>query len=1021
MLAWGRPEWGAPRVSLEASLHGIQDLSDLPRLVAALGHAPLYEPAPRLLGRARLATVGPAVAVGRIGAFPWFAVPAPQPERAAQSLARRLGARGRIAGVIALDTAGRRLALAVGLEGTPSLCLDLDHPSASAVASLARMAGGAEGGALAYAAKAAEALSTESAGKRFFAQFKLVLESITTALPHNLAWEDRHAFALLQLTRVLFLYFIQAKGWLGGRERFMGEEVDRCLARRNSVHRHLLQPLFFGTLNRPIAERGRLAARFGAVPFLNGGLFEPHPLERLVKRDIPNEVWRVAFDRLFERFHFTVAEGSPAGEIAPDMLGRVFEGVMAPDVRRASGTFYTPAALVATMIDTALAAMVAARLGCSQSAAERKLDCGDDRASAAISGITILDPAVGSGAFLLGALERLVAIIHRKGEEEAARRRWILQHSLFGVDRSAAAVRLAELRLWLAVVAGEKADRPSRVRPLPNLDCLIRQGDSLFEPAGCGASLGGPSETLARQVAGIRPGIVIAHGPSKRPLVRELQRLEARIATEAFADSESRIRDQVMECLRVARARDLFGQPNGLDPALRARVCQLRAELRAVRTARRTLIKERELPWFHYQSHFPDIFAAGGFDLVVGNPPWLRAEEIPREQRQRLADRFRWWRGGSGFGNRPDLSVAFLERAFELVKPGGIVALLVPAKLATASYGTAARHALAATVTLISIANLTHHPAAAFDATVYPLAVVARRAVAPRAHGVHTSLGTKKGEVIAQSRLGGGGPWILMGGRAQRVAASLGREHPLLRDSVACHLGLKTGANALFLNPPAPIEAHLIRHAIRGRDVAPFHAESRVRLLFTHGADGAPLPTLPTAAAAHLAPHLETLRARADFVGGAPWALFRTRAATSRHRVIWADLSRDLAAAALTGRNDRGLVPLNTCYVAAVESSAEAERLVSWLNCSWIRAAARLSAVPAASGYARFAGTTIGALPLPPGVLRDSQLERIAIAARGGTLVQDELDDLTARHLGLSAPEQDALRSLVASRATSYC
>jgi hypothetical protein len=494
--------------------------------------------------------------------------------------------------------------------------------------------------------------------------------------------------------------------------------------------------------------------------------------------------------------------------------------------------------------------------------------------------------------------------------------------------------------------------------------------------------------------------------------------METRIAAEVFIWNESRIRDQITECLRIARARDLFGHRHGLDPALRARVCDLRVKLSAVRTARRTLVKDRELPWFHYQSHFPDIFAAGGFDLVVGNPPWLRAEEIPRAQRQRLADRYRWWRGGSGFGNRPDLAVAFLERAFELVKPGGVVALLVPAKLATASYGTAARHALAATATLISLADLTHHPAAAFDATVYPLAVVARRAMAPRMHGVHTSLETDKGEVIAQSRLRGGGPWILAGGRARRVVASLGREHPVLRDRVACHLGLKTGSNALFLNPPITIESHLIRHAIRGRDVAPFHAESRVRLLFTHGADGGPLPTLPSAAAAHLAPHLETLRARADFAGGVPWTLFRTRAATSRHRVVWADLSRNLAAAALTDRNDRGLIPLNTCYVAVVDSGAEAECLVSWLNCSWIRAAARLSAVPAASGFARFAGATIGALPLPPGVLRDSQLERIAIAARAGTRVQDELDDLTARHLGLSAPEQDALRSVVASRAT---
>ena len=416
----------------------------------------------------------------------------------------------------------------------------------------------------------------------------------------------------------------------------------------------------------------------------------------------------------------------------------------------------------------------------------------------------------------------------------------------------------------------------------------------------------------------------------------------------------------------------------------------------------------------------PTRAARYGFARVVGNPPWLRAEEIPADQRLRLADRYRWWRGGSGFGNRPDLSVAFLERAHELVKQGGIVALLVPAKLASASYGTAARHALAAMATLVTVADLTDDRDAAFDATVYPLAIIARRAVPPRGHGVQTTLPACKRAVVPQSGLQSGGPWILTGGHARRVLAALSREYPLLRDSVTCHLGLKTGANSLFLNPPETVEANLVRHAVRGRDVAPFRVRSCVRLLFTHRADGAPLERLPTGAAAHLAAHLEVLRARSDFAGGAPWTLFRARAATCDHRVIWADLARKLAAAALTARDDRDLIPLNTCYVAVLESKAEADRLASWLNCIWIRVAARARAVPAASGFARFAASTIGGLPLPHRVLGDSALDRIAIAARGGKQVQNELDDLTADLLGLSAPEQGALRSLVGSRPASH-
>lgn len=1004
-------------MELDGVLRSLRALEDLPRLVAALGHLPLYEAVPSLTGRQQRGIDGPAVVVGKAGRFPWFAVSSPAPDRAANGLARRLGGRGRIAGVLALDAAGRLLAVSVALEGSPTLTIDLDRPSPAALASLGRIAGMGEGGALAYASRVVHALATEDAGRRFFREFSATLDHVTAALPATTDPEDRRGFVLLQLTRVLFLYFVQAKGWLAGREQFLAEEVDRCLAAKKHIHRDLLRPLFFGTLNRPIHERGRAAVRFGAIPFLNGGLFEPHPLEQRLRRDIPNTAWREAFDRLFERFHFTVSESAPGGGIAPDMLGRVFEGVMSPATRRASGTFYTPAALVVKMVQAAIVAAVAPRLDCSESEAGRLLDSGNARAAAAVAGLTILDPAVGSGAFLLGALDRLAFIARLAGGDESERKRRILQRNLFGVDRSATAVRLAELRLWLAVIAEDRSDRPSRVRPLPNLDCLIRQGDSLFEPAGCGTRVGRPSADVANRVGELRQGIVTAVGRAKRPMVRELREMESRAAAESFAAAEEAIRVEIAECLHAARARDLFGDRHGLDAQLRARIGACRNELRSVRAARRTVARERELPWFHYQSHFPDVFACGGFDLVVGNPPWLRAEEVPREQRDRLAERYRWWGRGCGWGNRPDLSVAFLERAFELAKPGGTVALLLPAKLGSASYGAVARHALASTTTLIRVADLTTDPDAAFDATVYPLALVARREAAPAGHRVATSLAGERGGV-PQSKLRGGGPWMLTGGRAQRILAALAREHPRLGDSISCHLGLKTGANGIFLDPPDAIEPELVRRAIRGRDVHPFRAVSGARLLYTHGRDGRPLPALPRAAAAHLAAHENALRARADFLGGPPWALFRTRAATASHRVVWADLGRELRAAALTDAEDREMVPLNTCYVAVAESKAEAERLAAWLNSTWIRVAARMGAVPAAGGFVRFAGNTVGRLPLPTSALCDSRLDTLAVAARGGTPVQHDLDNLTAQHLALSAADQDALRSLVGAGAT---
>jgi hypothetical protein len=989
-------------VDLTETLKSVRTLEDLPAFAAALGSQPLWDPVP--------GAREPTVVVGCRGAFPWYAVAGARAGHAAEALARRVAARGRICGALGLDPCLRRLTVAISLSGASRLALDLDSPEPTAVAKLRRLASGGPAGAAAFAAYAADVLGGESVGLRFFRQFRDTLERMAAGFPGPLAGADRHALALLQLTRVLFLYFVQARGWLAGNTRFLAEAVDRCLTRKRKVHRDLLRPLFFGTLNRPVAERGRGALALGSIPFLNGGLFEPHPLERRYRRDVGNDLWRDAFDQLFERFHFTL-EAEARGGVAPDMLGRVFEGVMAPDERRASGTYYTPAALVRELLDQALIPLSAHRLGCSEAEAERRLAEGERSAWQLARALRVLDPAVGSGAFLLGALERLTPP-GSGGREGATLRRQVLRRNLFGVDRNAAAVRLTELRLWLAVVAGDPSERPEQVRPLPNLDCLIRQGDSLFDPVSSALRPGGAVGSgagLAQQ----RRRVVVATGAAKRSAVRELSRAEVRIAETTLAEADASLRRSILECLDAARAADLFGGRRGMDRAGTARLVELRRELRQVGALRRALAREREVPWFDYRVQFADVFAEGGFDLVVGNPPWLRAEEVPTELRRRLAGRYRWWRaGGAGYANRPDLSVAFLERSLELAKPGGMVAMLVPAKLASAGYGTAARHALAAGATLVAVADLTGDPKASFEATVYPLALVVRKAAAASRHRVRIAL--QRGRTVAQSSLRGGGPWLLRREPVRAILAALREEHPAFESVVSCHLGVKTGANRLFLNPPR-VEPEVLRWAVRGRDVTPFLVRRRTRLLWTHGPDGSPLPRLPPQAAAHLGPHAAALRARSDYVGGPPWTLFRARAVTQPHRVVWADLARDLRAASLADMADT--IPLNSCYVALARNDPEADRLAAWLNSSWLRAAARAGAVPAAGGCSRFTAATVGALPLAAAALADPDLSTLARLAAEGRRVQADLDDVTARHLCLTEAHRRTLLAALDGRA----
>ncbi len=948
-----------------------------------------------------------AAVLGRHAGFEWlgFEGEGSAPAFAAR-LARRLERAGRLAAVLVLDPAAHQLVLSVSFGARPLLAVDLDRPSALARRCVERLAGAGGDGTLTAAAHIAHALDAEEVGRRFFAGFRQLQRRMATALPPRLPAEDREALVLLQLIRVLFLYFVQAKGWLDGRTAFLREQLDRVLAGGGRVQDRLLKPLFFGTLNQPAIRRGATARQFGRVPFLNGGLFEPHPLERQWSAAIPDELWRDGFDQVFERFEFTLGEDD-GRRIAPDMLGRVFEGLMAPETRSESGTFYTPARLVDAVVHAALAAFLARRLDCGEPEAERRLAEPDGRTRAALAPVTVLDPAVGSGAFLLGALERLAAA---HGGPAAAARRAVLARNLFGVDLNPAAVRLTELRLWLAVIERDDTPAPDRVAPLPNLDSMIRQGDSLLEPVIPGWG-GAPPPEAAAELAELREALARSTGREKAALVRALRRCEAAVAETMLRRAEASTRGHIADLLAQGRSPTLFEARRGLTPAERHTVQALRARRRFLYGLRRRLARDGALPWFHYQSQFGDVFSRGGFDLVIGNPPWVRAEELAPAMRRHLRARYRWWSGeagGAGYAHQPDLSVAFLERAAELAAPNGTIGFLLPAKLATASYGATARAGVAERMTLHAVADLAGDPRAVFEATTYPLAVVASRGAPDQHHRVRLALETGSPRVVPQLRLRNG-PWLLAG---ERVAGALERvrgDHPLLGARFRCHLGVKTGFNEAFLDPSLPVEPELLVWAVRGRDVRPFTVRADARLLWTHAADGRPLRALPPLAAAYLARHRTALRARRDYDGGPEWTLFRTVPAMAPHRVVWADMAPFLAAAALTGPQADRFIPLNTCYLIPADRGPIALRLTAWLNCGWIRAAAASVADPAAGGFRRFNARVVSGLPLPEPVLRDPALLAFAEAGRAGRLDQAALDDHCARLLALTPEDRRAL------------
>jgi hypothetical protein len=657
--------------------------------------------------------------------------------------------------------------------------------------------------------------------------------------------------------------------------------------------------------------------------------------------------------------------------------------------------------------------------------------------------LRVLDLACGSGAFLVHALERLATLASRAGDARSVDeiRRDVLTRSIFGVDVNPTAVWLCELRLWLSVVIESAESEPLRVPPLPNLDHHVRVGDALAGNAFDGSTPAGRSSPIAR----LRVAYARANGPRKRTLARALEREER---VRGLADVDRRLEQLAAsrrDLLAMHRGRDLFGERRSLSAADRGGLADLRARARELRATRAALARGGALP-FSFATYFGDAGDAGGFDLVVGNPPWVRLHNIPRAERARLRRDFlvyrtaAWENGaayaqaGRGFAAQIDLSALFIERSLRLLRRGGTLALLVPAKLWRSLAGGGVRHLLATEAVVLRVEDWSDSTSP-FDAAVYPSLLVARRcdelasrpndAVRLVIHRPRASLPC----TIPAARLAldetRGSPWLLVPGDVRESfdrlvalgtplgASALGRPH----------LGVKCGCNSAFVVDLAAeseeiahvvangrrgcIERALLRPLLRGETLGAWRAAAPAeRLLWTHAADGAPLERLPSHAERWLAPWRRRLAARTDARGKRPWwMLFRTEAAdASRPRVVWADFGRSTRAAVLEAGDP--CIPLNSCYVVPVATLDDACALAALLNSSLASAWLDVLAEPARGHYRRYLGWTTALLPVPSDWVRARVLlaPLAAGALRGDVPTPEELLDTAVRAYGAELP-----------------
>ncbi len=891
-----------------------------------------------------------------------------------------------------------------------------------------------------------ETLGRDALSRRFYRELEQTVDVLATTATGRAGSEDRRVSALLVTSRLLFLAFLESKGWLDRDRAFLRHHMER-LAGGRGLHVRMLDPLFFGTLNTPVHDRAAAARAFGRVPFLNGGLFARSPLERR-HRDLrfTDDAIAEVIGGLLAHYRITARETSALvsdAAVDPEMLGRAFESLMAAPTRQSRGAFYTPHSLIVHVTDSALSSLVNGR------ASDRASDSALPR---------LIDPACGSGAFLVHALESLSARVQAGGDTRAlgAIRRDVLTRCIFGVDLDPIAVWLCQLRLWLAVVVEEEYDDPMRLPPLPNLDRNVREGDALADDGFGGVATGGGTALTAMRLRYAR-----ANGQRKRTLGRALDRAErTRVIAQVTARLTRCVQDR-RELLIAARSPDLFIARRGVSAAQRAALVALRADARRLRTELRRLREGGALP-FSFATHFPEIAARGGFDLVIGNPPWVRPHAVPAATREQLRERFEtaraaaWESGaesagaGRGFSSQADLAALFAERGVQLLAPSGTVALLLPAKLWGALAGGGVRRYLLRECELVSIDDWSTSRTG-FDAVVYPSAIVARRVARRVVHRARLEQQTavpsalvrltrhdEPGAVtwtLAADRLAlddsPGAPWLLLAPAARRAFDLLAAHGTPLAHSPLGRplLGVKTGCNAAFVVRPIAVhdddvlvrsgereqlvEGTMLRPLARGEDLAPWqlHAGARDAIVWTHDAHGGPIAELAPKSRRWLSRWRRELEARSDGRGARWWTLFRTEAARhDRARVVWADIGLVPRASVLPAGDPT--VPLNTCYVVRTASDDDAHAFAALLNSriagAWLAAIAE----PARGGYRRFLGWTCARLPIP----RDwpharSRLAPVGRAAAAGAPPSAEaLDEVVAACFGLP---REALAALI--------
>ncbi|MFN4843041.1 MAG: Eco57I restriction-modification methylase domain-containing protein [Dolichospermum sp.] len=494
-----------------------------------------------------------------------------------------------------------------------------------------------------------KAFDIEKVTKDFFNKFQEIHFKFAAVIQGIENPKDANWYASVVLNRLMFIYFLQKKGFLDhGNPNYLQDKLKVSQTQgKDLYYQQFLQTLFFDGFGK--AEKFRkqeTAVLIGKIKYINGGLFLPHIIEEKYRGKI--KINDAAFQDIFNLFsgytwHLNDTPTGKDNEINPDVLGYIFEKYIN---QKEFGAYYTKPEITNYLCERTINKFISGKIGNIEIFDHLNNQLCQQLLDEILPQLSILDPACGSGAFLVAALQHLIKIytaifdfIQVSGNaENQARLRKIKQNhpsldyyikkrvitdNLYGVDIMEEAVEIAKLRLFLSLVAS--AETVDDLEPLPNVDFNIMSGNSLI-------GLIRVDDQRFDYMGETKQGNILQslNSQNYQAILKEKNESIRKYKEHAFIIGEVEGTDQEDRLGRLKRNindvnRQSLVKLNQLllDEFGNLKIKYEEVQLKGKPVKRVLNIADMEaLKPFHWGYHFDQIIARGGFDIILGNPPW---------------------------------------------------------------------------------------------------------------------------------------------------------------------------------------------------------------------------------------------------------------------------------------------------------------------------------------------------------------------------------------------------------------